>query len=190
MLFAPSNLPDQLDSSRRKMLQFTASMVAAMALPCFGQTPGFWSSARELWLYRPATGETVREVYWADGALVTAGYIAICNLLRDVHANQAVQYDLVTLDIVCGVSDWLHGSGVDKPIIVTSGYRTSKTNADEGGVRNSYHTLAQAIDIRIDGVSAESVANFGKTLAIGGVGFYRTKQFIHLDRGRIRYWRG
>lgn len=190
MISAAPNSPDLMSPSRRKILQIAAGAIASMALPCLGQTRDFWSDPRELWLYRPATGETVREVYWANGNLVTNGYLEICNILRDTQANQVVQYDIMTLDIACGVLDWLRNQGIDKPIVVTSGYRTPRTNAIEGGVSNSLHTMAQAIDIRIDGVSAESVANFGKTLAIGGVGFYPTKHFTHLDRGKIRYWRG
>lgn len=161
-----------------------------MAIPGFAQTSDFWSQPRELWLYRPATRETVREVYWADGALVLSGYYRICQLLRDVRMNQAVQFDIVTLDIARGVYGWLQNSGLNRPIIINSGYRHPKTNASEGGVRNSLHTMAQAIDIRIEGVSAESVTRFGMYLSGGGVGFYPGKQFTHLDRGRIRYWRG
>lgn len=165
-----------------------------MALPCFGQTQDFWSAPRELWLYRPATrfnaSETVREVYWANGQLVPEGYFKICQLLRDVQMDLAVQMDIVTLDIARGVYGWINSFGIDRPIIINSGYRHPKTNASEGGVRNSLHTRAEALDIRIEGVSAESVTAFGKYLAGGGVGFYPGKHFTHLDGGRIRYWKG
>lgn len=102
----------------------------------------------------------------------------------------AVQMDLVTLDIARGVHGWLNSFGINRPIIINSGYRHPKTNASEGGVRNSLHTLGQAIDLKIDGISAASVAEFGKYLAGGGVGFYPNKHFTHLDRGRVRFWRG
>lgn len=190
MISASKNLPDLLSPSRRKFLQISAAVMASMALPCFCQTQDFWTSPRELWLHRPESNEVIRETYWADGALVPKGYSEICKILRDIHTNEVAQYDLVTLDIAMAVSGWLKNSGVDKPIIITSGYRSPTTNAHEGGVRNSLHTLAQAIDIRIDGVSTESVTDFGKHLAMGGVGFYPNKHFTHLDRGQIRYWHG
>lgn len=188
---APPAQEDLLLPSRRRFLKAAAATVAGLSLPRIGVASDFWSLPRELWLYRPSTGETVREVYWANGELILAGYYRICHLLRDVRINQAVQFDLVTLDIACGVGGWLRSFGIERPIIVNSGFRHPSTNANiEGAARNSLHTLAQAMDIRIEGVSTASVAQFGLYLAGGGVGFYPGKNFTHLDRGRLRYWRG
>ncbi|PHV23291.1 hypothetical protein CSQ92_09950 [Janthinobacterium sp. BJB446] len=175
---------------RRRLLLAAAGAVASIATPALAQQAGFWDLPRELWLRRPDSGEEVRAVYWADGKIVPEGYIAICQLLRDIHVNRAVQFDLVTLDIARGVYGWIRSFGVDRPLIITSGYRDPRTNASEGGVRNSLHTRAQALDLRIQGVSPEAIARFGLYLAGGGVGFYPGKRFTHLDRGRIRYWRG
>lgn len=186
----PDGAEDVRCHSRRTFLRAAAGSLAAMTLPCFGQSSDFWNQPRELWLSRPATGESLRTVYWADGQLITENYLQICRLLRDIHLNKAVQFDLVTLDIARGVFGWLQSFGIERPIIINSGYRHPLTNANEGGVRNSLHTLAQAIDIKIEGVSAEKVTEFGKYLAGGGVGFYPGKQFTHLDRGKIRFWRG
>lgn len=190
LLALPPDGDDLLLPSRRKILRAATGAIASLALPALAQLPNFWDMPRELWLYRPDTNEQVRAVYWANGVIVPEGYDAICRLLRDTHMNMAVQFDLVTLDIARGVFGWLQGAGVDRPLIINSGYRHPKTNATEGGVRNSLHTRAQAIDMRIDGVSNESVARFGLYLAGGGVGFYPGKQFTHMDRGRIRFWRG
>lgn len=129
-------------------------------------------------------------MYWANGQLALEGYVQICRLLRDVQAGATVQFDLVTLDIARGVYGWLRANGIDKPLIINSGFRTVHTNAHEGGVRNSFHTKAQALDLRIDGVSSESIGRFGQYLAGGGVGFYPSKGFTHLDRGRVRTWVG
>lgn len=189
-LITPPGAADILIPGRRRFLQGLAGVAAATVLPAFGQSADFWSLPRELWLYRPATGEQVRAVYWADGQLVVDGYVQICRLLRDVQAGAAVQFDLVTLDIARGVYGWLRANGIDKPLIINSGFRTVHTNAHEGGVRNSFHTKAQALDLRIDGVSSESIGRFGQYLAGGGVGFYPSKGFTHLDRGRVRTWVG
>lgn len=181
---------DILLPSRRRFLMGAAATMASMALPAFGQVGDFWSLPRELWLYRPESNEQVRAVYWADGKLVPEGYNAICMLLRDIQRNQAVQFDLVTLDIARGVYGWLQGFGIARPIIINSGYRHPLTNAKEGGKQNSFHIKAQALDIRVEGVSTASLTQFGKYLSAGGVGYYPGKNFTHLDRGRIRYWRG
>lgn len=181
---------DILLPSRRRFLLGAAATMAAMSLPAFGQSRDFWSLPRELWLYRPATKEQVRAVYWADGKLVPEGYYEICKILRDTQRNVAVQFDIVTLDIARGVYGWLQANGQTKPLIINSGYRHPLTNAKEGGAKNSFHMKAQAIDLRVDGVSTSSVTAFGKYLAGGGVGFYPNKNFTHLDRGKVRYWKG
>ncbi|UTY55851.1 DUF882 domain-containing protein [Massilia sp. erpn] len=189
-LITPPGVTDILLPGRRRFLQALAGAAAAAIAPAFAQSTDFWSLPRELWLYRPATGEQVRAVYWADGRLVLDGYVQICRLLRDVQAGAVVQFDLVTLDIARGVYGWLRANGIDKPLIINSGFRAIHTNAHEGGVRNSFHTKAQALDLRIDGVSSAAVGRFGQYLCGGGVGFYPGKNFTHLDRGRVRTWVG
>lgn len=186
---------DILVPSRRRFLQHLAGAAACVTAPAFAQASDFWSLPRELWVYRPAgkgqpRDEQVRVVYWADGKLIPEGYIQLCQILRDVQAGRAVQFDLVTLDIARGVYGWLRANGIDKPLIINSGYRTAHTNVNEGGKRNSLHTRAQALDLRIEGVSAETLSRFGRYLAGGGVGYYPSKNFTHLDRGRIKYWVG
>lgn len=186
---------DLLLPTRRRFLQQLAGAAACITAPAFAQSSDFWSQPRELWLYRPADkgqprDEQVRVVYWADGKLIPEGYIKLCHILRDVQAGQVVQFDLVTLDIARGVYGWLRANGIDKPLIINSGYRSPKTNAREGGKRNSLHMQAAALDLRIEGVSPAALSRFGRYLAGGGVGYYPSKGFTHLDRGRIRSWVG
>ena len=50
-----------------------------------------------------------------------------------------------------------------KPAHVISGLRCRKWNAHEGGVANSQHMYGEAIDLRIDGVSAEDLRQFVST---------------------------
>jgi uncharacterized protein YcbK (DUF882 family) len=181
---------DLLLPSRRRALGAAAAIIAQLATPSILHAANFWDEPRELWLKRPDTGEEIRVVYWAQGRLVPQGYDAICWILRDTHRNLAVQFDIVALDIARGIYGWLQGFGMARPLIINSGYRHPKTNATEGGVRNSLHTQAKALDLRIQGVSAESVTRFGLYLSGGGVGFYPGKEFTHVDCGRVRYWRG
>ena len=105
-------------------------------------------------------------MYWADGRIIPEGYLEICRILRDVQAEQAVQFDLVMLDISRGVYGWLRANGVAKPLIINSGYWNFRTNADECGKRNSLHFKAQAL-VRIEGGSAEALSRFGHYLSEG-----------------------
>lgn len=54
-------------------------------------------------------------------------------------------------------------------------YRTVRTNGHEGGVRNSLHTKAQALDLHIDGVSSKALGRPGMYLAGEGSGSIQAK---------------
>ena len=47
-----------------------------------------------------------------------------------------------------------------RPIIVTSGYRCPELNKKVGGAKNSQHTLGQAVDITVAGMSPRTLAEF------------------------------
>lgn len=178
---------------RRQFLKVTAAgAIAQIVTPAaMGQSADFWSQPRSVWLYRPQTREQVRETYFADGQIVWSGYARLCMLLRDSQANSAVQMSPVLLDILCGLQGWLTANGIQRPLVTNSGYRTPRTNANtEGAARNSLHKEGRAWDGRVPGVSTESLARFGVYLSGGGVGFYQARDFLHLDDGRMRFWRG
>ena len=78
-----------------------------------------------------------------------------------------------------------------KPIVVTSGYRSPEHNEAVGGVKNSFHTLGLAADIRplnenrSDVPLLQSICD--EMNPHGGVGFYDT--FCHVDiRGERARW--
>lgn len=80
-----------------------------------------------------------------------------------------------------------------KPILLNSGYRTKAYNKKVGGEKDSYHLLAMASDIRIDGVSPKEVKKTIEKLIKegkmeqGGIGLYAT--FVHYDiRGYKARW--
>ncbi len=177
---------------RQFIIAASTGAIAQMLTPiALAQTSDFWSLPRSVWLYRPATREQVREVYFADGAMVWAGYTRLCELLRDTHENKVLQMSPVLLDILYGVQGWLAANNIQRPLYTNSGYRTARTNANtEGAARNSLHMEGRAWDGHVPGISTESLARFGLYLSGGGVGFYQAKNFVHLDDGRMRFWRG
>jgi uncharacterized protein YcbK (DUF882 family) len=131
--------------------------------------PLFWSLPRRLRLYRPATGERVDEVYFADGQIVWAGYKRICWLLRDVRENKAVQMSPVLLDVLAGTQGFLRAAGHTPDFYATSGHRTDNTNAmTEGAARLSKHREGRAVDGFAPGVPIDLVARIGVYLAGGG----------------------
>ena len=68
----------------------------------------------------------------------------------------------------------------NKPMIITSGYRTPSHNRGVGGASNSQHLYGRAADIKVRGVSPSTVySKADKIFSRGGVGKYST--FTHVD---------
>lgn len=176
---------------RREFLKKSAVSLLAMSAPGIGLCQSFWDYPRTLWLKRPASGEEGRFVYWMNGEYQRDGYRDVCYLLRDVKANQTVAMDPVLLDILRGIQGWFEAAGIQRPIVLNSGYRSVRTNnATEGAARTSQHVAGKAADIWIPDVPADYLARLATYLQGGGVGFYPSKEFIHVDSGRLRSWRG
>jgi len=153
----------------------------------------FWDQPRRLWLKREVSRgvwEEVNEIYHESDRLQWSGYELICRILRDVHTGTAVQMSQTLLDILCGIQGWFSMHGIHLPIIVTSGYRSEKTNEDAGGVRDSAHLRGRACDFYVVGVPVEYLKNLALYLQGGGVGVYPDDGFIHVDDENVRSWRG
>ena len=79
----------------------------------------------------------------------------------------------------------------NKPVIVTSGYRTPEYNAKIGGVKNSQHTKGTAADIQVSDIPARRIQKYLKDKYPDkyGIGSYLT--FTHIDvRAKKARWRG
>lgn len=77
----------------------------------------------------------------------------------------------------------------NRPVVVTSGYRSPKHNRRVGGASGSRHTSCEAADIQIDGVSKWQLAKYLRTMpARGGVGTYCHTESVHIDVGTPRDW--
>ena len=48
----------------------------------------------------------------------------------------------------------------------------------------------RAIDVRIAGLDCARLAASAQSLKRGGVGYYRASDFVHLDTGAFRTWKG
>jgi len=53
---------------------------------------------------------------------------------------------------------------------------------------NGQDKVGKAIDVRLPGVALTKVRDAGLALGLGGVGYYRRSNFVHLDTGRVRRW--
>lgn len=151
------------------------------------------TGSRYLDLYRPATKgrERLRLEYLRDGQWVSGAYQQICWLLRDTHVNQYVQMDTRLIAIMDWTQSFLRAYGYAATLHIYSGYRTKYTNDHtEGAAKNSQHLYGRAVDIHIPGIPTEYLGRLYRWLAQGGVGVYAGDEFVHVDTGPVRSWRG
>ena len=77
---------------------------------------------------------------------------------------------------------------------IISGYRDPNTNerlrtTRGGGVaKTSLHMQGRALDIRMPGVPLDELRDAALELKAGGVGYYSSDRFVHIDTGRVRSW--
>ena len=143
---------------------------------------------RTLWLRRGT--QELRSTYWtAARGRDQDQYLQVCWIMRDVRADRVFTMDRALLDILAGVQAWLKQSGIDAPIELHSGYRTSQTNkATEGAALDSRHVIGKAADISVAGVSNVKLAGLSSIFGRGGTGFYVGRGFVHVDTGNERIW--
>jgi uncharacterized protein YcbK (DUF882 family) len=152
----------------------------------------FTTPTRRLAFNNLHTGERLDVAYFENGAYVGDALAEVNHVLRDyrtgdVHAIEPRLLDLLT--VLCASLETKATFGV------ISGYRSPQTNAmlhkESGQVASgSLHMQGQAIDIRIPGVDSARIRDAAQRLAIGGVGYYPTSDFVHVDVGRVRRWQG
>lgn len=149
----------------------------------------FWAAPRVLHLRRRQTGEVFHGVYFRDGQLDPEAYRRINWLMRDVKKNKAVNMDPRLLDLLCAMQAWVGYYGYKKPIVINSGYRTPEYNSTlEGAARNSMHLYGRAADVVFPDLPVSYLGRLAQNYTAGGVGFYISSGFVHVDTGNIRSW--
>ena len=80
---------------------------------------------------------------------------------------------------------------LERPVYITSGYRSFEYNRKVGGVVNSYHRIGLAADIKVKDINLIELLEICENIDFNGIGFYEKKNFLHLDvrpTSRVR-WR-
>jgi len=185
-------------SLNRRELLLTAGvgLSSLLPLPAWSQEHApdvgndFWKRPRRIQL-RHLNGDKIDSIYWSDGEIILSGYRELSHFMRDRRFDKAVYMNITVLDILYGINGWLNYFNIKSGVNFHSGFRTKKHNSLlEGAAKNSRHLYAQASDISIPGINTLQIAKFGLWLGGGGVGWYPVKNFVHLDTGTIRTWRG
>lgn len=177
---------------RRDLLRLGAAAgLAAIAAPAWAKNLDIWEPRRAV-LDNLHTGERFSEVYYANGSYLPDALAEATRVMRDWRNGEEHFIDP-------GLFDALHAIGgkleTRRPFQIISGYRSPRTNAllrsrSNGVASNSQHTVGKAIDVRVEGVRLSDLRAAALDLGAGGVGYYPSSNFVHVDTGRVRQWRG
>jgi uncharacterized protein YcbK (DUF882 family) len=182
---------DDFHASRRAVLGVFASLCAVAAAPVYAGIPGFLRGAgdvRRIRLRNQRTGEALDTIYWVDGEYIGEALTEISFFMRDWRQNEVRQYHPANVDILAATQMMLDTT---EPYLVISGYRTPKTNRMlRGAAKDSYHMKAMAADVRLQSRDIRQIAGAALACKGGGVGTYGRSNFVHMDCGPIRTWRG
>ncbi|HUO80104.1 MAG TPA: DUF882 domain-containing protein [Steroidobacteraceae bacterium] len=166
-----------------------AGALAALAAP---RPAVALAPTRSLVLHNTHTLESLSVQYCEGGSYPAPALAAVNQVLRD-HRNGAVHaIDPALLDLLHAAAGRLDQ---DPEFEVISGYRSPESNAamharSSGVAAHSLHMEGRAIDVRLVGCDLARLRDAGLALGLGGVGYYRGPQFVHLDTGRVRTWAG
>lgn len=145
---------------------------------------------RSLSFHNLHTNESLKTVYWQGGEYVDSSLGEINRLLRDHRTNEKHPMDRRLLDLLCELRLKLDTT---EPLQIISGYRSPATNAmlhsqSEGVAPHSLHMDGMATDIRIRGRALALLRKTALSMNAGGVGYYPSSDFVHVDVGRVRSW--
>ncbi|KUP92636.1 YcbK family protein [Tritonibacter horizontis] len=180
--------------SRRALLKAFAATAVASA-PTYSQAAGFLRGGgdiRRIRMYSGRTGERLDMVYWIDGDYIKDAVKEVNHFMRDWRTDQIKSIDLRTIDIMAASHNLLD---VSEPYMLLSGYRSPQTNSmlrsrSRGVAKNSLHMQGQAADLRLASRSVSQMAQAAQACKAGGVGRYHGSNFVHMDCGVVRSWRG
>jgi uncharacterized protein YcbK (DUF882 family) len=177
--------------SRRDVLRLAGGIAAGALLggrSAFAARP--LVADRTLAFLSINTGEHLRAEYRVDGRYQPDAMRAIGHLLRDHRTDAVHAIDPTLLDQLFTLQRRLDAT---EPYHVVCGYRSPETNAflcrqHSGVAQSSYHIDGRAVDVFLPDRELVQLRSAALDLAAGGVGYYPSSGFVHLDTGPARTW--
>jgi uncharacterized protein YcbK (DUF882 family) len=172
-----------------------STLTSSLAVPAFA-SPALVglkdTNSRVLSFDNLHTGEKLKVDYWADGNYVPDALASVNKVLRDWRTGDIHVIEPKLLDLLNLLGKKLESNAGFQ---VICGYRSPATNTmlhetTSGVASNSLHLLGKAIDIKVADRSLDKVHQTALAMAVGGVGYYPTSDFVHVDVGAVRHWAG
>jgi uncharacterized protein YcbK (DUF882 family) len=185
---------------RRRLLRWLAVGPAALSLALREQLAladglkleQLAQAPRELSLRNLHTDERLQVCYFQDGHYQPAALAQLHQLLRDHRSGEVATIDPKLFDQLHVLAA---GAGTAPRYEIISGYRSPASNAklhaqSSGVASRSLHMEGRAMDVRLGGVSCSRLRDLAIAQRLGGVGYYKASNFVHVDTGRVRTWTG
>ena len=166
--------------SRRGVLRLGAAAGALLGLGLLAERS---ADARRLVLRNPVTREELDIEYRRDRVLIPAAMAQIDSWFADPVTRAQHPTEPRLLDELHALASGLGAA----PVFDVVGAHRTPGPAER---RPSLHALGRALDVRLVGVDCADLASAALRTMRGGVGYYRTANFVHLDTGVRRSWRG
>lgn len=170
-----------------------AGILLAQAVPApvlASSRPRAEKGSKKLAFYHTHTRECLEITYARNGVCDPKALHQINKYLRDFRTSEIYPIDPEILDILWQIQQEI---GCNSTYEIISAYRSPGTNrrlrGKSGGVaKRSLHMKGQALDIRLSGKNTRLVRDCAVALEQGGVGYYASSDFVHIDTGKFRVW--
>jgi len=180
---------------RRHFLKIGFSIIISQILPAYalGNPHPLLEKERRICIYNLHTKEHIDVIYYKGGKYLEEAFRQINHIFRDHYTGRIREIDRRLIDFLYAIHKRLNA---EEPFYLISGYRTKWTNEMlrrryHGIVaKRSLHIFGKAADIRLPEHRLKQVRRVAYELKMGGVGYYPGKNFIHVDVGSVRFWRG
>jgi uncharacterized protein YcbK (DUF882 family) len=169
------------------ILLLMTTAVLRGACPAWAEEGGRGDGRITFYTYYLKENATIR---YRDGdRYLPEGLKAVERLFRSRDSEQVLPIDPKLLDLIDRIEDHF---GV-RQVEVISGYRSSAFNKELKATghtvaNESFHTKGMAADIHLDEIDEKTLRDYALSLGAGGVGFYPSLDFVHVDVGPVRTW--
>ena len=173
--------------TRRQFIKLGLGAATVLAMP---QAALASAPSRELSFYNNHTGEKLRLAYCENGEYIPSALQALNQFMRDYRTGDVHPIDTALFDQLYALQKITQTKG---QYHVISGYRSPATNQSlhnhsDGVAKHSLHMEGKAIDISLPGIELSALHKAALSINAGGVGYYPSSDFVHIDTGRIRHW--
>lgn len=152
----------------------------------------FKNETKKLHLYSVNSKKIINIEYFENGKYISEGLNEIYKLMGDRRSGEVAAINKNLIESIYDVQTKLNTS---QPISIISGYRSLESNMKmamehSGVAMDSYHIKGKAVDLCVKGISTGELHGIVSKVHTGGIGYYPSSGFVHMDAGPERAWRG